>query len=452
MLRAKLLRYPTVLPLLLLLVAFGCRKGSEVEVTDDAAGPNYEAETNEAAQRYVELILGIGVHDDGYVDAYYGDPAVQEAVTAAAKPLADLKSEAEDLIAVLAGLDLETSGPEWEQRRRFLKRQSEAALARIQMLEGESFSFDEESELLYDAVAPHLDADTFDTLLADLEAELPGEGTVTERYNVFRDQFIIPPDKLDAVFRVAIEECKQRTAAHFALPDTESFTLEYVTDKSWSGYNWYQGKYESLIQINTDLPIYIDRAVDLACHEGYPGHHVFNLLLEKNLVVDRGWVENSVYPLYSPQSLIAEGTANYGIHIAFPGEERVAFERDHLFALAGLDPAQADSYYRILSLAKELSYAGNLAARLYLDGEIEAEAAADLLERYALASPERAAQRIRFIENYRAYVINYNLGQDLVRTHVEVESGGDPEEAWRVFEELLSTQVLPSSLTQEGVH
>ena len=92
-----------------------------------------------------------------------------------------------------------------------------------------------------------------------------------------------------------------------------------MTDKPWSGYNWYKGRHRSVIQVNTDLPIYVDRAVDLACHEGYPGHHVYNVLLEKNLLRDRGWVEFSVYPLFSPQSLIAEGTANYGIDVAFPG-------------------------------------------------------------------------------------------------------------------------------------
>ena len=95
--------------------------------------------------------------------------------------------------------------------------------------------------------------------------------------------------------------------------------VEYVTDKSWSGYNWYKGGFHSLIQVNTDLPIFIDRAIDLACHEGYPGHHVYNTLLEKHLVRDRGWIEFSVYPLFSPQSLIAEGTANFGIEVAFPG-------------------------------------------------------------------------------------------------------------------------------------
>ena len=106
---------------------------------------------------------------------------------------------------------------------------------------------------------------------------------------------------------------------HVELPPDESFTVEYVTNKSWSGYNWYQGNFRSLIQVNTDLPIYIDRAIDLACHEGYPGHHVYNALLEKRLVRDRGWVESSVYALFSPQSLIAEGTANYGIEVTFPG-------------------------------------------------------------------------------------------------------------------------------------
>ena len=33
-------------------------------------------------------------------------------------------------------------------------------------------------------------------------------------------------------------------AAHIALPAGEQFTLEYVTGKSWSGYNWYQGNFQ----------------------------------------------------------------------------------------------------------------------------------------------------------------------------------------------------------------
>jgi hypothetical protein len=232
------------------------------------------------------------------------------------------------------------------------------------------------------------------------------------------------------------------------LPADEHFTVEYVTNKSWSGYNWYQGGFRSLIQVNTDLPIYIDRAIDLACHEGYPGHHVYNALLEQHLVKERGWMEFSVYPLFSPQSLIAEGTANYGIEVAFPGQERVAFERTRLFPLAGLDPARAAEYYDVMALVDQLSYAGNEAARRYLNGTITREQATAWLERYAMMPHDRAAQRVRFFDQYRSYVINYNYGKDLVRKYIESRGGtaDRPERRWQEFETLLSSPRLPSGL------
>ena len=193
------------------------------------------------------------------------------------------------------------------------------------------------------------------------------------------------------------------------------------------------------------MPIAIDRAIDLACHEGYPGHHIYNASLERSLVRERGWLEYSVSPLFSPQSRIAEGSANYGIEMAFPGEERVAYEKAVLFPLAGLDASRADAYYAVQELMRELTYAGNEAARRYLNGQITAEQAADWLVRYSLSSPERARQRVRFFDTYRSYVINYNLGQDLVKAYVE--RAATPAERWRRFGELLSTPRLPSDLT-----
>ena len=145
------------------------------------------------------------------------------------------------------------------------------------MLQGKKLTFDEESKALYDAVAPRNDAATFAQVLAELEKKLPGPGSLLDRYEAFRSRFVIPRDRLDATFKAAIEACRSRTLEHITLPPGESFTVEYVTNKSWSGYNWYQGQYKSLIQVNTDLPIYVDRAIDLACHEGYPGHHVYNV-------------------------------------------------------------------------------------------------------------------------------------------------------------------------------
>ena len=204
------------------------------------------------------------------------------------------------------------------------------------------------------------------------------------------------------------------------MPAGESFTIEYVTDKSWSGYNWYQGNYRSLIQINTDLPIYIDRAIDLACHEGYPGHHVYNVLLEQHLVRGRGWQEFTVYPLFSPQSLIAEGTANYGIEVAFPDDERRAFERDVLFPAAGLDASQVEQFYEIMALVEKLVVRRQRSgAPLPRRADRRRGRARAGSRRMRLSSPERAAQRVRFIDQYGAYVINYNFGKDLVATYLE---------------------------------
>ena len=159
-------------------------------------------------------------------------------------------------------------------------------------------------------------------------------------------------------------------------------------------------------------------------------------------------MEFSVYPLYSPVSLIAEGTANYGIQVVFPGEERVKFERDMLFPLAGLNPDNADLYYHILELIEDLDYAGNEAARNYLNGNWTRERAVEFLETFQLFSNERAEKKLDFIDYYRTYVINYNLGEDIIRNYIEKNGGAadDHERRWEVFEQLLLTPQTPSGL------
>lgn len=403
---------------------------------------------NRIAESYVKLVLAVGRHDADYVDAYYGPPTWKAEADADTVPLPEIRERASTLLRDLAALSSAPTDEMTRMRHSYLTRQLQALVSRVDMLGGARFTFDQESKALYDAVTPTLSEDHFRQILGQLDRALPGAGPLADRYQKFRSEFVVPGNRVDSVFKTAVAACKARTARHVQLPLGETFTVEYVKGKSWSGYNWYQGNYRSLIQVNTDLPIYIDRALDLACHEGYPGHHVYNALLEQELVRKRGWMEFSVYPLFSPQSLIAEGSANYGIQIAFPQAQRLAFERDTLFPLAGLDPARAKDYYQVMDLVRQLGYAGNEAARRYLNGEIDRKAAADWLVRYALMSPQAAEQRVRFFDQYRSYVINYNLGQDLVRQYVEARAGqsATPEERWRVFQELLASPRLPSDL------
>src|SRR6478672_3674700 len=408
--------------------------------------------TDAVAERYVHLVLALGQHDPDYVDAFYGPPEWKTQAEKEKKSLDAIGAEAAELSAALAKTP--NAGDELlKLRREYLQKQISALAARVRMLKGEKLKFDDESRALYDAVAPTYrqsgsDPDShFDQIIAQLEKKIPGTGPLWGRYEKWRKPFLIPKEKLDTVFQLAIKECRARTLAHVALPPNESFTVEYVTNKPWGGYNWYKGNFHSVIQVNTDLPTFIDRAVDLAAHEGYPGHHVYNSLLEKNLVRDRGWVEFSVYPLFSPQSLVAEGTANFGREVAFPTKtERMKFEKEVLFPAAGIDSKRADEYYAVQDLMKQLDYAVNEVARRLINGEIDESAAGQWLQKYAVMEPARAQQRVKFIKRYRSYVINYNLGEDMVRSYIEKRSGTDSDKRWSEFAKLLSSPRLPSGL------
>ncbi len=413
---------------------------------------------NAVAERYAHLVLALGQHDPDYVDAFYG-PAEWKAVAEREKKSLDvIGTEGAELLKSIvdgtaASRPLADSRDDLIQlRREYLQKQISALASRVRMLKGEKLKFDAESRALYDAVAPTYPDSHFAEIVAQLEKKIPkgqSGSDLWQRYENWRKPFLIPKEKLDAVFQAAIKECRARTLAHTSLPANESFTVEYVTNKPWGGYNWYKGNFHSVIQVNTDLPTYIDRAVDLAAHEGYPGHHVYNSLLEKNLVRDRGWMEFSVYALFSPQSLIAEGTANFGRDVAFPTKaERMKFEKEVLFPAAGIDPKRADEYYAVQDLMKDLNYAGNEAARRLINGEIDENAAAEWLQKYAVMEPPRAQQRVKFIQRYRSYVINYNLGEDMVRRYIEKRSGTDPEKRWSEFGKLLASPRLPSGLTE----
>ncbi|WP_114953991.1 hypothetical protein [Sphingosinicella terrae] len=414
------------------LLLAGCATASAQPDTLDAA-----------ARDYVRLVLEVGERDEGFIDAYYGPAELRDAARASPRTLDRLAGDAEALqrrIAAFAPTD-----PLELRRRDFLLAQLTAARTRLRMLSGERLGFVEEAQGLY-GVTPELrPLESYDPVIARIDALVPGEGALADRVEAFQARFVIPADRLDAVMRAAIDECRRRTVRHIALPESQNFTLEFVTGRSWSGYNWYQGDYRSLIQVNTDLPVRLSRAVDLGCHEGYPGHHAYNALLEEKLTRGRGWIEFSVYPLYSPQSFIAEGSANYGIALAFPGDERLRFETSTLFPLAGLSTEGAAEYLALQEALDELSGARFTIARDYLEGRIDRAGAISLLQRYQLVSAARAGQSLDFIDQYRAYVINYGLGRDMVAAHVEA-AGADPAARWQAMERLLSEPTLPSAL------
>jgi hypothetical protein len=402
---------------------------------------NPPASINQIAERYVKLVLAVGEHDPLYVDAYSGPEAWRIKAKEERKPLAAIEREATVLLAELQ--KLEVSGREQfvRPRRTFLIKQLESLAARTRTLRGTRYSFDEESMALYGIAAPPFNEKNIKAILARLDSLLPsGAGSLVNRLERYQKDFVIPKDKVAAVFAATIDEARRRTRRYIALPENESFAIECVTNKPWVAYNWYKGDCHSVIQLNTDLSHDIDSLVHLACHEGYPGHHVQNVIFEQRLVKERGWVEYIISPLFSRLSPMIEGSAEFGAEVVFPGGERLDFERSVLYPLAGLDAAKAASYDAIMTLVGQLGSAQNEAGRRYLNGRFSAEDAAQFLHAYALMPFERARKRVAFMDQYGSYFVNLVVGYDLVKNHIERRGGTQdhPEKCWEEYAALIS--------------
>ena len=398
------------------------------------------------AERYVRLVLAIGEHDANMVDAYYGPPQWREDARAHKRSLEELDSDARDLADALAKLavpdDLSAL------RRRALGEQLASIRARLEILRGTKMPFDEEARRIYGVAPPHHDDDYYRAVHRQLDAVVPGEGPLRERMDAFKKKFIVPRERIKSVLDPALEACRGTTLRHIALPAGENFRLELVTDKPWGAYNWFQGGYQSLIEVNVSLPFYADRAAKLMCHEGYPGHHVLNSLLEQKLVRERGWIEYTIYPLYSSESLIAEGTADFGFGLVFPGDTGWQWERDRLYPIVGIDPALAEVRYRVNELNKALGYAAIDAARAYLDGQRSRQQTIAWLQEFTFATRKEAEQRLRFYETYRSYIVNYRLGEDLVGQYIDRVAGTDPDARWNAFSALLASPPVVSDLAK----
>ncbi len=401
---------------------------------------------DQLARQYLAVQLAIGEKDPGYVDAYYG-PAELAAAAAAEDEqvtLPMLQARVVALDATLGALPVE-EGSVAAERVRYLRAMLNSAKVRLRMLRGEDIAFQDEAEGLFGVRPELIDLATLDPVLAEIDALVPGDGPLHARVTAFRDRFVIPTDRLRAVIDAAVAECRARTLPHIPMPASESFALSLVTDKPWGGFNYYQGDYHSVIEINTDLPTRLDRAVDVGCHEAYPGHHVYSTLIERDRVNAMGQIEYTLLPLYSPRAIISEGSAEYGVKLAFPGASQLEYERDVLAPMAGLDTADLQAYYDLREATEALSGAYYTIAAGYLDGTLTREEAIDLNMRYRLMDRARAEQNLRFMDTYRSYVINYGLGQEIVGNAVEA-AGDDLESRWQRFIGILNTPTLPEDL------
>jgi hypothetical protein len=381
---------------------------------------------------YLSLGLRLGRHIDGLVDAYFGPPELaEEAESEGARDPSELLADAVTLLEAVDDAGLEA------QRARWLRAQLVGLETVARKLAGEQIAYEDEVERCYGVRPRRVDEDVFEAAHQELDAALPGSGTVAERYQAWREGDGLQGDALAEVIAKLVADFQARAESLFSLPAGESVEIDYVTDEPWAAFNYYQGGLRSRIAVNTDVSLTPTFVTGLIAHETYPGHHTEHAWKEEFLV-RRGQLEETIHLVGTPQSLIAEAIAGLASEILLRDEEQQVTASHMSGTGVAYDPDVSREVQQARIPLDDVS--GNVALLLHADGGSIDEAEA-YVRRWGLTSERRAKQGVRFVTDpvWRAYVTTYTDGYRLCRDWV----GGDPTR----FKRLLTEQLTPADLS-----
>ena len=221
----------------------------------------------------MRLAVALGERDPDSLDFYAGPADAVADLRRAPPPLTAIKRDAEDLSARLRATGV--VDPVEKARTADLVRDLAAIGARVDLLTGVRQRYDQESVSFFGIAPGPLDGRRLDVIRPRIAAIVGRGGRLVDRYAAFAARFTIPPERLQPVMEAALDACRGATLAQVALPPSEHATLELVHDKPWSAFSHYLGGGRSVIQINADFRLTIDQALQIACHEGYPGHRAY---------------------------------------------------------------------------------------------------------------------------------------------------------------------------------
>ncbi len=392
--------------------------------------------------RYLQLGLALGRHIDGLVDAYTGPGAL--AAAAAEGPVIPAALLAEAARRLLA--DLETGTEPEANRRHWLAAQVRGLHTTARRLAGESLPYVDEVEACYGVRPRMVPEDTMAEAHRRLDAVLPGDGDLGTRYGQWREAQAVPVEVLDAAIASLLDDLRERTDRAFGLPDGEHVDIELVTDRPWSGFNYYLGGLRSRVAVNVDLPVLSPGLAHLVAHEAYPGHHTEHCRKEVGLIRRRQWLEETIFLVGTPQCLLAEGLADLGLEVVVSVDpvERAAMAAEHLGPL-GI-PFDTEVVATVAQAAQGLEgVRGNVALMLHEHGADNDDAVA-YAERWALLPRRRAEKLVSFLTDptWRAYITCYVEGLPLCRRFV----GGDPARFGRLLtDQLTPDQLVPADLS-----
>jgi len=391
---------------------------------------------------YVRLGLRFDRLESGFVDAYTGDPRVRAEVLDEPPPTPQqLGNQARGLLRELDSAGLA------DDRTAYLRGQLAGLECSARKMSGEPVGYVDEVASYFQVDVELGDPAVYAAEPAGLGGELPGDGTLAERFAVHRRREECPPDRLEAAVLALSSALRDRVRVDYGLPELETVAYEVVTDQPWSGFNYYEGGFRSRVAINADLPHRLAQLPHLVAHESYPGHHTEHCRKELGLVDKEGRVEHTVFLVNTPECLMAEGLADLGIEATVAGGWGPWAAE--ILADLGLrfDGELAE---RVSAAAAPLNRVRQDAAILLHDRGADPDEVVAYLQRWSLVSTERSRQQLRFLTHplWRAYITTYVEGFDLLARWLADRPEGSSlaDRFLRLLDEPLTPAVVAAEL------
>lgn len=387
------------------------------------------------------LLLGLRFDrvEHGYVDSFTGDPALRHAVAAEPQPdPADLARRADRLLRELTSVDgLERA------RKDYIGAHLRALACAGRKFAGEQVGFVDEVEAYFDVHIGRGDPERYRQAHRQLDEVLSGRGPLADRMQAYRAAEEIPPTRLEECIQAFSSALRDRVRAEYPLPDAETITYEVVSDKPWSGFNYYHGAYKSTVAVNADLKQQMSNLPRLVAHESYPGHHTEHCRKEVGLVEGRGQAEQTIFLVNTPQCLMAEGLADLALYAAIGPEWGVW--AGEIYADLGLrfDGERAQAVSEATAALAEVRQD---AALMLHDEHRDVDEVVAFLKQWLLVNDQRARQMLRFLSSplWRAYTSTYVEGYRLLRGWLDERP--DDVSLTQRFGTLLDEPLIPSSL------
>jgi hypothetical protein len=397
------------------------------------------------------LLLGLRFDrvEEGYVDSFTGDPALRAVVGAEPTPQpAELARRAQTLIAELPGAD----GLD-PQRADYIAAHLRALACAGRKFAGEDVGFVQEVHDYFDVDIVKGDPEKYREAHRKLDEALGGTGPLADRMQAYRSGEEIPPERLEECIHAFSSALRDRVRADFPLPDAEAIVYEIVTDKPWSGFNYYEGDYRSTVAVNADLKQQMSGLPRLVAHESYPGHHTEHCRKEAGLVERGGQTEQTIFLVNTPQCLMAEGLADLALYAAIGtgasgatggGQDWGAWAAE-IYADLGLR-FDGERAVAVSQASAALADVRQDAALMLHDEHRDVDDVVAFLQRWQLTSETRARQSLRFLSSplWRAYTSTYVEGYRLLRSWLDAR----PVDVTLTerFGRLLDEPLVPSAL------